>query len=382
SSPKSIATFLQRVGRSGHSIHGKPKGILFPLTRDDLVECTALVDSIHRGELDMITMPECPLDILAQQIVAEVSAPAVTGNDAAPVNLSDEDGWDISALFQLFRGAYPYRNLQREQFDTIIRMLADGYSGRRGRRGAHLHYDGINNRVRARKGANLLALTNGGAIPDMFDYQVVLDPEDIVVGTLNEDFALEALPGDVFTLGTHSWQLLRIDGLKVRVRDAQGMQATIPFWLGEGPGRTRELSEAVSRLRQQVSELLLKDSANAAVQWLVDDTSLPREGAVQLVEYLQSGMQALGCMPTRETIAMERFFDEVGDMHVVVHSPFGSRLNRAWGLALRKRFCRTFNFELQAAANEDAIVVSLGSVHSFVLEEVFRYLQSTTVREV
>ena len=378
SSPKSIATFLQRVGRSGHSIHGTPKGILFPLTRDDLVECTALVNAIHHGELDMINMPECPLDILSQQIVAEVSASSPEKTDG-----NDEiDGWDLDALYELFGRAYPYRNLQRRDFDTIVKMLADGYSGRRGRRGAHLHLDAVHNRVRARRGANLLAITNGGAIPDMFDYQVVLDPEDIVVGTLNEDFALEALPGDVFTLGTHSWQLLRVDGLKVRVRDAQGMQATIPFWLGEGPGRTRELSDSVSRLRQQVAELLLNDSANAAVQWLVDEVGLPREGAVQLTEYLQSGMQALGCMPSRETIAMERFFDEVGDMHVVIHSPFGSRLNRAWGLALRKRFCRTFNFELQAAANEDSIVISLGSVHSFVLEEVFRYLQSTTVKDV
>ncbi len=380
SSPKSIATYLQRVGRSGHSIHGTPKGILFPLTRDDLVECTALVSSIHRGELDVINMPECPLDILAQQIVAEVSAPAIVGEDNVQENA--DDGWDLAELYELFRKAYPYRNLELDTFETIVKMLADGYSGRRGRRGAHLHLDAINKRIRPRRGANLLAITNGGAIPDMFDYQVVLDPEDIVVGTLNEDFALEALPGDVFTLGTHSWQLIRIDGLKVRVRDAQGMQATIPFWLGEGPGRTRELSESVSSLRQQVSELLLNDSANAAVQWLVDEPGLPREGAVQLVEYLQSGMQALGCMPTRDTIAMERFFDEVGDMHVVIHSPFGSRLNRAWGLALRKRFCRSFNFELQAAANEDSIVISLGSVHSFVLEEVFRYLQSATVKDV
>ncbi len=261
-------------------------------------------------------------------------------------------------------------------------MLAEGYSTRRGRRGTHVHFDAINNKVRARRGANLTSLTNGGAIPDMFDYQVVLDPEDTVVGTLNEDFALEALPGDVFTLGTHSWQLLRVDGLKVRVRDAQGMQPTIPFWFGEGPGRTQELSQAVSNLRQTIADLLIYDSANAAVQWVVDQVDLPRSAATQLVEYLQSGMQALGVMPTRETLVMERFFDDVGDMHVVIHSPFGSRLNRAWGLALRKRFCRSFNFELQAAANEDSIVISLGSVHSFVLDEVYRYLQKATVRDV
>lgn len=375
SSPKSIATFLQRVGRSGHSIHGTPKGILFPLTRDDLVESTALLNSVKQSELDKIVLPEKPMDILAQQIVAEVSA-----NPSA--SSSDDESWGLDELFALFSNAYSYRDLTREEFDTVITMLAEGYTTRRGRRGTHLHLDVINNKVRARRGANLVSITNGGAIPDMFDYQVVLDPEDIVVGSLNEDFALEALPGDVFTLGTHSWQMLRVDGLKVRVRDAEGMQPTIPFWFGEGPGRTQELSSSVSNLKRSVEELLINDSANAAVQFLADEVGLPRSAAVQLVEYLQSGMNALGVMPTRETIVMERFFDEVGDMHVVIHSPFGSRLNRAWGLALRKRFCKSFNFELQAAANEDSIVISLGSVHSFALEEVFKYLQSATVRDV
>ncbi len=374
SSPKSIAKFLQRVGRSGHNVHGTPKGILFPLTRDDLIEATALIHSVKTGQLDRIVMPEKPNDILAQQIVAEISSPGAGAAEA--------DGWTLDALYKLFANAFSYRDLSRDEFDATIAMLAEGYSTRRGRRGTHIHHDVINNKVRARRGANLTSLTNGGAIPDMFDYQVVLDPEDTVVGTLNEDFALEALPGDVFTLGTHSWQMLRVDGLKVRVRDAQGMQPTIPFWFGEGPGRTQELSQSVSNLRQTIADLLINDSANGAVQWLADQVGLPRSAATQLVEYLQTGMQALGVMPTRETLVMERFFDDVGDMHVVIHSPYGSRLNRAWGLALRKRFCRSFNFELQAAANEDSIVISLGSVHSFVLDEVYRYLQKATVREV
>lgn len=383
SSPKSIATFLQRVGRSGHSIHGTPKGILFPLTRDDLVESAALLHSIRMGELDCIVMPEKPLDILSQQIVAEVSSQSHDeAGQTGELFDQQEGGWSVDELYELFRNAYSYRDLSRDEFDTTVKMLAEGYTSRRGRRGTHLHHDAINNRLRARRGANLIALTNGGAIPDMFDYQVVLDPEDVVVGSLNEDFALEALPGDVFTLGTHSWQMLRVDGLKVRVRDAQGMQPTIPFWFGEGLGRTRELSESVSALRQTIADLLINDSANAAVQWLVDEAGLPREGATQLVEYLESGMNALGEMPTRTSIVMERFFDEVGDMHVVIHSPFGSRINRGWGLALRKRFCKSFNFELQAAANEDSIVISLGSIHSFPLDDVFKYLQSTTVRDV
>ncbi len=374
SSPKSIATFLQRVGRSGHTIHGTPKGVLFPLTRDDLVEASALLHSIKRGELDQIVMPEKPADILAQQIVAEVSSSA-KGIDG------DDNGWELDDLYEMVTKAYPYRDLSRVEFNSLIVMLSEGYTTRRGRRGAHLHLDSINNRVRARRGANLISLTNGGAIPDMFDYQVVLDPEDVVVGTLNEDFALEALPGDVFTLGTHAWQMLSVDGLKVRVRDAAGMQPTIPFWFGEGPGRTRELSQSVSRLRHTLAAMFQDESSEAAVQWLINTVGLPKAAASQMVDYLLAGMNALGAMPGRETLVMERFFDEVGDMHVVIHSPYGSRLNRAWGLALRKRFCKSFNFELQAAANEDSIVISLGSVHSFPLEEVFHYLQKATVRE-
>ena len=374
-SPKSIATYLQRVGRSGHSVGGTPKGILFPLTRDDLVECAALLESVGRGELDRIVMPEKPLDILSQQIVAEVSAPGSADSDT-------ELAFSGDRLFQLFANAYPYRDLSREEFDEIVLMLSEGYTTRRGRRGAHLHLDRINDRIRPRRGSGLIALTNGGAIPDMFDYQVVLDPENTVVGSLNEDFALEALPGDVFTLGTHSWQLLKVDGLKVRVRDAQGMPPTIPFWFGEGAGRTRELSEAVSRLRRQVAESLLESSQEQTIARVMEWTGIGHDAAQQLVEYLYAGLQSLGEMPTRENLVMERFFDEVGDMHLVIHSPFGSRVNRGWGLALRKRFCRTFNFELQAAANEDSIVISLGSVHSFELQEVYNYLQSSSLRDV
>ncbi len=375
SSPKNIAKFLQRVGRSGHCIDGTPKGILFPLTRDDLVECSALMWSVTRSELDLIEMPDKPMDILAQQIIAEVSSSSVVSEFA-------DGAWSLDALFELVTNAFPYSELTRNEFDALIKMISEGYTSRRGRRGAHLHLDLINKKVRARRGANLVSITNGGAIPDTFEYQVVLDPEDLVVGSLNEDFALDALPGDVFTLGTHSWQILRIDGLKVRVRDAMGMHPTVPFWFGEGPGRTRELSKSVSDLRTRISDLLTNDSANAAIQFVCDEIGLSRPTAVQLVDYFQIAMGELGIMPTQKHLVIERFFDEVGDMHVVIHSPFGSRLNRAWGLALRKKFCKSFNFELQAAANEDSIVISLGAVHSFPLEDVFNYLKSETVREV
>lgn len=370
SSPKRIAAFLQRVGRSGHFVGGVPKGVLFPLTRDDLVECTALIDSINRGELDQLVIPDKPLDILAQQIVADLGSREDSEGDVA-----------LDEIWQWVTRSWVYRNLTRAEFDAIVQMLAEGYATRRGRSGTLLHLDQINGRVRARKGARLMALTNGGAIPDMFDYQVVLDPEDIVVGSLNEDFALEALPGDIFTLGNHSWRMLRIDGLKVRVSDAQGQAPTIPFWLGEAAGRSRELSEAVSRLRSELHQRF--DTSHLPGQlWLEQEVGLSTSAAEQLATYLYTGSKALNVMPTRETLVMERFFDEVGDMHLVIHSPFGSRLNKAWGLALRKRFCRSFNFELQAAANEDSIVISLGAVHSFELADVFGYLQSATVRDI
>jgi ATP-dependent helicase Lhr and Lhr-like helicase len=366
-SPRSIASFLQRVGRSGHAIDGTPKGRLFPLSRDELVECAALVDSVRRGELDCLAIPDQPLDVLAQQIVAEVAA--------------REYGED--ELYALMRRAWPYRNLSREDFAAIVSMLADGFSTRRGRRGALIHHDGVNRLLRGRRGARLTALTSGGTIPDNADYQVLLEPESHFVGTVNEDFAVESLAGDIFQLGNKSYRIQRVERGIVRVEDAHGMAPTIPFWLGEAPGRSDELSASVSQLRTHVAGLLRRDpSGQAALRWRIDECAMDPVAAEQLVEYLAVGYAALGCLPTQDNIVLERFFDEAGGMQLIVHSPYGSRINRAWGLALRKRFCRKFNFELQAAATEDNIVISLTQAHSFALEEVARYLHSNSVRPV
>ncbi len=366
-SPRSIATFLQRVGRSGHAVEGTPKGRLFPLSRDELVECAALIDSVRRGELDRLAIPEQPLDVLAQQIVAEVAA--------------REYGED--ELYALMRRAWPYRNLAREDFAAIVAMLADGFSTRRDRRGALIHHDGVNRLLRGRRGARLTALTSGGTIPDSADYQVLLEPENHFVGTVNEDFAVESIAGDIFQLGNKSYRIQRVERGIVRVEDAHGMAPTIPFWLGEAPGRSDELSESVSRLRTDVAAHLRRDpSGQAALRWQIDERAMIPAAAEQLVEYLAAGHAALGSLPTQDNIVLERFFDEAGGMQLVVHSPYGSRINRAWGLALRKRFCRKFNFELQAAATEDNIVISLTQAHSFALEEVARYLHSNSVRTV
>jgi ATP-dependent Lhr-like helicase len=364
-SPHAIATFLQRIGRSGHAVAGTPKGRLFPLSRDELVECAALLDSVQRGELDRLAVLEQPLDVLAQQIVAEVAARE----------------WSEDELFALMRQAWPYRALARQDFTAIVGMLADGFSTRRGRRGALIHHDAVNGVLRGRRGARLTALTSGGTIPDNADYQVLLEPENHFVGTVNEDFAVESMAGDIFQLGNKSYRIQRVERGVVRVEDARGMAPTIPFWLGEAPGRSDELSESVSRLRAAIAERLRHDpTGQSALRWLLDEVGIAEPAAEQLVEYLTAAHAALGCLPTQDTIVLERFFDEVGGMQLVVHSPFGSRINRAWGLALRKRFCRKFNFELQAAATEDNIVLSLTTAHSFELADVSRYLHSASIR--
>src|SRR6202162_3637180 len=361
---RSIATLLQRVGRAEHKRSGLPKGRIFPLSRDELVECTALLRCVRRGELDRLLIPEKPLDVLAQQIVAA----------------SSTDDWNENELFELVRNAWPYRDLSRPEFDSVVKMLAEGFSTKRGRRAALIHHDAVNHRIRGRRGARLTALTSGGAIPDNADYRVVLEPSDTFVGTVNEDFAVESMAGDIFQLGNASWRILRINSGVVRVEDAKGQPPGIPFWLGEAPARTDELSAAVSNLRSELEKLL--GEGTDVAQWFVQELKLPAEPARQIADYFADTYRALGAIPSQRTLVMERFFDESGGMQLVLHSPFGNRINSAWGLALRKRFCRSFNFELQAAATDDSIVISLGTQHSFPLEEVFRYLNSKTVRDL
>lgn len=364
-SPRGIASFLQRVGRSGHRLNATPKGRLFPLSHNDLLECVALLDAIKRDDLDRIHIPDQPLDVLAQQIVAEVSA----------------QDWQGRQLYATFTRAWPYRDLKYETFEQVVRMLSEGYSTRRGRRGAYLHRDIVNDQLRSRRGARLVALTNGGAIPDQFDYDVILQPEGSFVGSLNEDFAFESLPGDIFQLGNTSYRIHKIEQGKVYVEDAHGQPPNIPFWFGEAPGRSDELSSAVSHLLQ-TAETQIAAGQDTTVHWLQQHYQLDYAAARQLGDYLLSANAALGCLPSHNNLIFERFFDEAGDMHLVIHAPFGSRLNRAWGLALRKRFCRQFNFELQAAATDNSIVLSLGPTHSFPLDEVVHYLKRTTLRQV
>jgi ATP-dependent Lhr-like helicase len=361
-SPRSIAVALQRFGRSGHWVGAKPRGILFPTTRDELIECAALIHAIRGGELERVEVPENAMDILAQQIVAETAC----------------ETWSEDGLFGLVRGCYPYRNLRRENFDAVLAMLTEGIATSRGRSGALLHRDGVNGRVRGRRGARLAAITSGGAIPESAAYAVVVEPEGKTVGTVEEDFAVESMTGDVFLLGTYSWRIRHVGRGQVRVEDAHGAKPSIPFWLGEAPGRSAELSAALSRVR----ECIASGTDEQAQSFLNTGCGLDDGGARQAIAYVRSGVASLGALPSSDVVVAERFFDESGGMQLILHAPFGARVNRAWGLALRKRFCRKFNFELQAAATDNGIVISLSEQHAFPLEAVFEFLNSATVQGV
>ena len=376
-STRSIGVALQRVGRAGHWRGAVPKGRLFPTTLDDLAECAALVRAIRDGDLDRLIVPVAPLDILAQQIVAMCAA----------------EDWREDDLFAVVTRAYPYRDLPRAEFEEILDMLADGIAAKRGRYGAYLHRDRVNGRVRARRGARITAITAGGAIPDNALYAVVAEPDGTAIGTVDEDFAVESLAGDVMLLGNTSWRIRRVTSSgRVLVEDAHGAAPTIPFWRGEAPGRTPELSARVALTRDTISRLApdarpgdpasRTPAAEPAVAWVMDACGTDRSGAEQLVEYILAGRAVLGVVPTLTTVVAERFFDEAGGMQLVIHAPFGARINKAWGLALRKRFCRSFNFELQAAATDNGINIALAEQHSFPLADVLRYLHPNTAREV
>ncbi|MEE9609491.1 MAG: DEAD/DEAH box helicase [Myxococcota bacterium] len=365
-SPRSLATFLQRVGRSGHARGATPKGRLYPTTRDELVECAALLRGVRRGELDRLHPPVAPLDILAQQIVAACAA----------------EDWTEDALFALVRRAAPFAELARADFDEVVEMLSEGIATGRGTRARYLHRDRVHGVLRGRRGARIAALTSGGAIPENANYRVVSDPDDTFVGTVDEDWAIESMAGDIFLLGSTSWRIRRVESGVVRVVDARGLPPTIPFWLGEAPARTAELSAEVSQLREAVDERLARGEATAAVAWLCEESGVDAAGAEQIVRYLEAVRGALGAVPSQREIAVERFFDETGGMQLVVHAPFGGRINKAFGLAVRKRICRTFDFELQAAANDDAVVLSLGPQHSFPLETFTKLLSWRSLPEV
>jgi ATP-dependent Lhr-like helicase len=375
-STRSLSVALQRIGRAGHWRGAIPKGRIFAMTRDELAECAALVRAVRRGLLDSIQIPRAPLDVLAQQIVAICAA----------------EDWTEEDLFRLVRGAYPYRELPRPEFEEILEMLSQGIAAHRGRYGSYLYRDRVSGRLHARRGSRLAAITSGGAIPDNALYSVVAIPEGTVVGTVDEDFAVESLRGDVMLLGNTSWRIRRVESASGRllVEDAHGAAPNVPFWRGEAPARTAELSTQVAQLRETISSMVpgaatqdpAADPRSSAIAWLRQECTLDVSASEQLIDYILAGRALLGAVPTQKTIIAERFFNEAGGMELIIHAPFGGRINKAWGLALRKRFCRSFNFELQAAATEDGLNISLGEQHSFPLADVFCFLDASSVSTV
>jgi ATP-dependent Lhr-like helicase len=363
-SPRAMTAFLQRIGRSGHALGRVSRGRLFATSRDELAECAALVRAVGAGLLDRIDPPEAPLDVLAQQIVAECAVRE----------------WTEDSLFALVRQATPYAHLSRADFDDVVASVADGPAPRLGRVGALVHRDRVHGILRGRRGARIVALTNGGAIPDLADYRVILDPDETLVGTVNEDWAIESMAGDVFLLGSQTWRIRRVESRAgvLRVEDAHGQPPTVPFWLGEAPSRTWELSGELSRLRTDIVAAI--DGPGDARAWLASECKLSQAGAAQLVDYVGAQRDAIGIVPTMQDVVFERFFDEAGGMQLVVHAPFGGRVNRAFGLALRKRFCVSFDFELQAAATDDAVVLSVGTTHGFALSDATRFVRAAQLR--
>lgn len=376
--PRAINVALQRVGRSGHWYDAISKGIFFATTRDELLECTALVYAIKNGQLDKLYLPDEPLDILAQQIIASAAS----------------CDWEEKDLYQLVKNAYPYRNFSKERFDDMLELLSEGIACTRGRFGCYLFRDKVNGVVKARRGSRLVAITSGGAIPDNGLFTVVAEPDGAMVGTLDEDFAIESNRGDIILLGTTSWQIKRIESTagRVIVENAHGSPPSVPFWNGEAPGRSNELSKYVSELRKKLNAMLpvmhpaniqidKQKNAGKTIEWLIDYCKLSQSAAEQLIEYILQGRAVLGMVPTQDTIIAERFFDETGGMQLVIHSPYGIRINKAWGLALRKKFCRSFNFELQAAATDNGLNISLAEQHSFPLADVFQFLSPEILKK-
>ncbi|HVW79194.1 MAG TPA: DEAD/DEAH box helicase [Alloacidobacterium sp.] len=376
-SPRAVAVAMQRVGRAGHWRGAIPKGRFFATTRDDLLEQAALVRAMRAGVLDKLEIPPKPLDVLMQQIVAACAA----------------EPWEEDALFGVLRRAQPYRDLARDEFEEALCLLTDGIEASRGRYGSYLLRDRVHGRIQARRGARTTAVSNGGAIPDTALFAVIAEPEGVQIATLDEDFAIESSAGDIILLGNTSWRVLGVESAgRVRVEDAHGQPPTVPFWRGEAPQRTIELSQFISDLREEL-DLRTQDvlpgyisqshpKIAETVAWLKDECGLCDSGAEQLIGYIVAGRSVLGTVPTLTTIVAERFFDEGGGMQLVLHAPFGGRINKAWGLALRKRFCRGFNFELQAAATDNGLNISLAEQHSFPLSDVFQFLTDQTVTEL
>lgn len=345
-SASGINAFRQRAGRARHRPGQRPRIHAFPLTLSDLLQTRAVIDALEMGKIDRSCMLGTADDVLVQHLIAMVAAGMT----------------DRGQLQALIRRAVTWRHLNEKDLGRLIDMVHDGFVP--GRETSHsLVYRRGPVRLGVADEAEKLSLMNAGTIPEWFDYEVLDLSTRQVIGRLDEEFAFESTPGQVIQLGGSTWKILAIATGRVEVEPADNLAPNLPFWFGDGAGRSSDLSLQVMQL----------------CRWVEQGQAV---GCSSLQDYLSTSLAVLGRLPGPDCIVLERFFDPGGDQHLVIHTLAGARTNRAWGLALRKRFCRQFNFELQAAATDDGLLISLGAVHSFDLPEVMGYLRSSNARDV
>jgi ATP-dependent helicase Lhr and Lhr-like helicase len=338
-SPRNVAAALQRVGRAGHLLSRTSKGRIVVTKGEELMEAAAVVRTIREGQLDRIAMPEAPLDVLAQQIVAAVAA------ESLPVD----------TLHARFVNAAPYRSLSRETFVEVVRAVAEPLPLEVKGVAPRILWDRVNDRLHARRGSRFLALTAGGTIPDAGLLDVYVAETDLKVGTLDEEFVTESLPGDVFLLGSHAWRIAKVRADRVLVEDAQGMSPTIPFWKGEHPSRSWDLGLAVGRLRRDAADRLDAPDFEA---WAARETGLDPRAARAMHAWLVKAGEVLQGVADDQGIVVESFSDEMGGRHAMIHSVFGMRINGAWGMALREQVRRRFGLLVEASHVDDGILLS------------------------
>jgi ATP-dependent Lhr-like helicase len=338
-SPRNVAAGLQRVGRAGHQLGSVSKGRILVTKGEELMEAAAVVRSIRERTLDRMVMPEAPLDVLAQQIVAAVAAESIT----------------VDVLYARFRQAAPYRSLGREDFMSVVQALSEPLPAEVKGVTPRLLWDRVNDRLHARRGSRFLALTSGGTIPDAGLYDVFVADTDLKVGTLDEEFVTESLPGDVFLLGSNPWRIVKVRAGRVLVEDARGMSPTIPFWKGEHPSRSYELGLAVGRLRRDAAERL--DALDFA-HWAMTECGCDRRAASAMQAWLIKAGEVLDGIPDDRGLVVESFADEMGGRHAMIHSVFGMRVNGAWGMALREKVRRVFGLAAEASHVDDGILLS------------------------
>ncbi|HEX7587948.1 MAG TPA: DEAD/DEAH box helicase, partial [Anaerolineae bacterium] len=341
-SPKSVAQGLQRVGRSGHSVGETSVGKIYATFREDLVEAAAIARGMLDGDVEPTQTPRSPLDVLAQQIVAMVAC----------------EEWSEDSLFDLARQAYAYRDLTHATFQLVLGMLSGKYEQVR----AKISWDKINRRLAALPGTRLLATMNAGTISDTGAFGVYLGDNKTKVGELDEEFIFETRTGDAFLLGSHTWRVREIKDDRIIVDDASGAMPRMPFWNGDYPWRPYELGVRIGRFRREVAEMIAgtdgqpPQPVERIEQFLMLNYALDDKSARNLVAHVQRQLEATGVMASDTTIVAESFQDAIGEPRLVLHTPFGGRVNGAWALALTSALRERLGADVETQTNDDGIL--------------------------